>query len=224
MSQCKGITKRGERCKILVKEGNYCHWHKLETPVGPTKKASVASTASKTPSPRSSSPTKTKLGAPQTPVKSAPVGFIYAYTLRSFENAHVFNSKKDRFEPLLGSGLRKLMFWNTKPKQLLIKIGYTTSTPDKRLDQWQNQCGHQLTLITPRARDAPGYDPMLHGWKCSDPHSVEHAIHNKLHALYGRGQVKCSCRKAQGIHVEWFLVPRKELANVCRVIDKIVSI
>lgn len=155
---------------------------------------------------------------------NTPDGYIYAYTLWSFENAEVYNHNKQRFEPINTRGIRKLLFWRKPTRQVLIKVGYTTIEPADRIDQWQRQCGHPLKLICPSSRAAPHFDTNHQGWRCRNPHSTEKAIHNKLHAQFGRGKVQCSCKQGRGIHVEWFLVPKNRLKDAIKIIDQIISI
>jgi hypothetical protein len=61
---------------------------------------------------------------------------------------------------------------------------------------------------------------------------IEKQIHSSLRAQYGHGDVLCYGCKAKtakneysdyGIHVEWFLIPRKDISVVFKIIDSVIQ-
>lgn len=219
--QCKGITKKGERCKLNTTDG-FCHYH------SPLKKNNLVPPISHSPS-RSPSPTKTK------------PGFIYVYTLTSLLNGtnnslsvqNLPGTKRDKWSAF---DARKL-------KYMFIKVGMTTGTVLGRLSQWERQCNHKLTCLVPGAKikkslvesfrnlslSRPSYKTFKRqsdGFWCSKSvQQAETQIHTLLHQKYGRGNMRClGCAKSgshYSIHVEWFLVPKTDLASVFSVIDSV---
>lgn len=174
--------------------------------------------------------------------------YIYVYTLEAgHDNVHVFAD--GQFRPLGGeSSWFKDLFRPSagrKPRMTLIKVGYTTQTPRRRVDQWREQCRHPIRLLGPPeprrwlfgGSGGGGYAREMEGWPVRVPErarAVERAVHERLWARYGRGRVHCEgCAKAalkpgggggaggkMGTHTEWFLVPNddKTLEHVYSVI------
>lgn len=158
-------------------------------------------------------------------------GFIYVYTL-----SHLLerNPKKQKWLNQQRSGGVSEPF-NPK-KQILLKVGYTTQTVSKRLDQWRQQCKQDISLVTlpqpsftlfscMRKPQYSHWDDSCCGFVCGkNANLVEHAVHAKLRSEYGFGAIHCEgCAgggtKKYNIHVEWFLVPRTHIERVFRIIE-----
>lgn len=225
---CCGTTKKGLPCKISVPDNpGYCHYHR---PLNSTKKLPqlVYSFA--------------KLSVkPDTQELDSPA-YIYIYTL-SAEHRNVHIHSGSSFEPLHKpkSGIRKLLHLPTKPSpQTLIKIGYTTTTPKIRLQQWKRQCGHPVFLIGPEGNATKkGFNEEMMGWpmKKNKATVVEKEIHRIMWQRYGKGTVECEgCAGGSEVngadkptkrkkHVEWFLIPnnKKVLNEVYGLVDEIIE-
>mmetsp|Transcript_590 Transcript_590/g.657 ORF Transcript_590/g.657 Transcript_590/m.657 type:complete len:284 (+) Transcript_590:218-1069(+) len=273
--QCKGITSRGIQCKINAPEG-YCHYHiaqrgkKIRINSSPTKVRSIngngreiqGNTIS-----RGTSPTK----------QTEKNGFIYVYTLtRLLVNNDKDWSLKVRNLPNVSNKHRDtwVPFKSEKSPYMLIKVGMTTQTVQRRLRQWQDKCHHDLTCLHPQKNIQTSskidliiyrfkglsikkqpvkfrtYNEEQFGFQC--PRGVnlaESEIHKMLIAKYGSGDVYCTGCKGissiedsskwklfnhklhskdpfqdgYNIHVEWFLIPKKDLERVYRLIDTVCS-
>lgn len=229
MIQCKGTTKKGEGCKIKVKGPTpYCRYH-----------ISQSSNKKKQPNIISKPPPNFKDNT-----KVTKPGFIYLYTL-----AHLLSLSSGR-QPWLQIhkwGADSLKAFNPKTK-ILVKIGCTTSTVTHRLKQWESQCQHKLTLVNPyNTRETldkmsiflknfsllsigPSYKNFKFdelGFYCGkDVFQIESQIHEILRQVYGYGTVHCGGCSNDGkykIHVEWFLIPRRDLDKVFKTIDKVIE-
>lgn len=66
------------------------------------------------------------------------------------------------------------------------------------------------------------FDYSQHGFYTCKAHEVEQMIHSQLHKSYGFGKVYCEgCGgESPNVHQEWFLVPRRDIKRVFRVIDR----
>lgn len=198
MTQCQGITARGRRCKLNASEHEFCKFHFT---------------------PRAGSHD----------VRDA-AGFIYIYKLaRPQARAEVKCPKTNKTYRLNPSKLQKFLSLFSKPrrnlaKKELIKVGYTTKEPAKRVAEWEQQCGHQLCLIAPRYK-AGNCDIEKKGWPTSQAHAAEQRIHAYLRSQYGGGKLNCSqClhKGKTGIHLEWFLVPKEHLPQIFIFIDNTI--
>lgn len=136
--QCRGTTQKGLRCKKTVPlVGGYCHYHQ------PTR---AEPTLTQKPPPR--------LLSPHAPGDKP--GFIYVYTLTSLINdtalwlkvRNLPNAPKRHRDKWVG-------FDAAKQPYTLIKVGMTTQTVQRRLNQWQAQCHHDLTCLYPRPSKPP---------------------------------------------------------------------
>ncbi|CAH2352511.1 hypothetical protein CLIB1423_07S01178 [[Candida] railenensis] len=188
-------------------------------------------------------PHNSALAAPH-PIPKA--GFIYAYTLsdllllseKSWLNIKNLPncSPKDRD--------KWLPFNSKKSKYTLVKVGMTTRTSVlSRLVQWEQKCCHSLTCLQPnvqyfkmdiierlkrlKIREYVTYRD--NGFFCSQVAKSESEIHRILRERYGKGDVYCSgCAvtskdptSAFKIHVEWFIVPKKDVPYIFEVIDRV---
>lgn len=245
--QCKGITNKGERCRRNTIDG-YCHLHAFQQRAASPKKPKLQNWSAEhayhaNKGRLSFTPHSTPHSRPPSPSKSRP-GYIYVYTLTSLLDG---TSKSVLVKNIPGTSSRnqnKLTAFNArKLKYMLIKVGMTTGTVANRLHQWELQCGHRLTCLEPGTKpkksllDAlsllslktPSYktfDKSETGFWCSrSVLQAETHIHALLRAKYGKGEVQCGgCKKAgveNGIHVEWFLIPKLELQAAFAVIDTV---
>ncbi|KAH3675885.1 hypothetical protein WICMUC_002455 [Wickerhamomyces mucosus] len=130
---------------------------------------------------------------------------------------------------------------------ILIKIGMTSKSVAKRLNEWENKCNHRLISINPYCLKKNSilslfkklsishggndytlktYDMEGQGFFTeSNLSKIEKEVHSTLWKLYGKGDIVChGCKIGEkiGIHKEWFLVKRTNLDNIFKLIDKIV--
>lgn len=245
--QCNGTTRNGTRCKIKAPAASpttqqqqqqttspfYCHHHRPSTLAAPVTDLSVALNGlSLNNSPLPSSHRPQQLQQNRHPTKA----FIYAYTLvPTHSNVHVMSSSTGKFTPLVSSlSVKKKPWWrrsfsskHTSSEgssggvgQMLIKVGYTTKTPEQRLAQWRLKCKHPIFLLVPTPQDhyEDYFDYTLKGWPIklqqsqhhqynninntttnhktfsntsSLPLQIESAIHQNLWSLFGKGKVLC---------------------------------
>ncbi|CUM65092.1 uncharacterized protein PRCAT00002717001 [Priceomyces carsonii] len=250
---CKGITSKGNQCKLPVKNHNYCRHHINQDQLN--KSSAV----------RRSSPKKNG---------HEKSGFIYVYTLR------LLLDKKGRklwlkVRNLPGVGSKHRDEWvdfNTRKSSfIIIKIGMTTHSVAFRLKQWEAKCHHELSVMHPRSlesdrgslsrlidklrnlniqetRRLQTYRHEDSGFHCKKSlQYVELEVHKIMRAKYGYGDVLClGCNVSDGIkktpkgsaltasknqrdhfsdgyniHIEWFLIPRKDLDLVLNMIDSV---
>lgn len=207
MNQCLGVTVKGQRCKVKTSE-QFCHYH--------TKQGELIN------NPEWSNSTKI-------PEKS---GFIYIYTLNKFFGkdtgwfkAHNLPDHKD--------------YKFSKSSYVFLKIGMTTQTISTRIKQWENKCKHEIYLVNPdtdkilrktkltdlfkRLKISHYHTFKDGGFYSQNLASAEKEIHQKLHRLYGKGIIYCkNCGEDKyNIHIEWFLIPKKHLQQVYKLIDDI---
>lgn len=218
--QCLGTAKLGLRCKIMIKEGEYCHYHvgqSSRTPKGSPKKAGtpnriVVTLASVTPfgglPVRQRSPQKER---PNTAQVDKP-GFIYIFTLASL----LSKDKADFFKTRNLEKGKKGEWVNFSPKQLeymFVKVGMTTKTVDLRLLQWEKQCNHKLVCLHPGSGEKlatslverlkrlsirkdkfpyASFQPSDKGfYAAKSVYLAEQEIHALLKKRYGGGTVYC---------------------------------
>ncbi|ODV87033.1 hypothetical protein CANARDRAFT_195296 [[Candida] arabinofermentans NRRL YB-2248] len=231
MSQCQGVTKKGERCKIIVKQDPfYCSYHVSQA--------------------TSNRQTKTTKRKP---------GYIYIFTLPHLITSHPSTEKWLRQAPsnLEQSNLSHETTQIFNPKYyILLKIGFTTQLITKRLKQWQDQCCQKFTLVGPdsindiisskkyksiitlfkhmnlqkTSKLYKNYDYTSKGFKCHESaFESEQLIHSILRKKYGFGTLycqstsSCSSKDHNGVHKEWFLIPRKDIAKLMTLIDETVK-
>lgn len=131
---------------------------------------------------------------------------------------------------------------------IMLKIGMTTQRVDTRLRQWRDQCKCDITQLSPsndnfrnlKDKSAKGwferrfsslsiadyvtYDKDENAFHCSQNVArAEREIHDALGQRFGRVNFNCLGCSYDGkykVHVEWFCVPKSELRNVYRIIDR----
>lgn len=145
-------------------------------------------------------------------------GFVYVYALdSSHANAHVYNHSKGRYEELN----KKRSLFGRRSKLLLLKVGYTTRTPQTRVQEWTEKCRHPIHLIGPKDASSSSFDPKYMGWPAKAPQFAEKRAHEELFRQFGRGHVVChGCNEK---HHEWFLVPAKQLNSVFNILFSSVN-
>lgn len=153
------------------------------------------------------------------------IGYIYVYTV-SHANVHVYDHQSSQFKRLQmeqeeeGTGCWTCLscFASPTPQTMLIKVGYTSKTPKKRMEEWKNKCMHSPVLLG----GGNGYNIEKKGWITKNPLAVEKEIHRMLRSRYGKGHVEC--HGCSGTHIEWFLLPSAmELKNVYKIIGENVK-
>lgn len=154
------------------------------------------------------------------------MGYIYVYTVLH-ANVHVYDHELSRFKRLQmeqeedagGCWSCLTCFSSPVPQPVLIKVGYTSKTPEKRMAEWKNKCVHSPVLLG----DGKSYNNEKKGWITKNPSAVEKEIHRVLRSTYGKGHVEC--HGCSGKHVEWFLLPSAtELGKVYSIIEKNIKI
>lgn len=244
--QCSGITIKGERCRIRVPNGNFCHYHVRQSTSAPTPKVT-------------SSPRKYQL--PQIPDKP---GYIYVYTMSSLLKR---NRGRSLFKTrsLKGQGDKWVDYDPQTLKVILVKVGMTTQTVAKRILQWEAQCNHKLVTLYPNttshpklslaerlkrlslhSRVASSYptfiDEEMGFFVPKELAKAEGEIHQLLELRYGRRPIYCSgCVKKEeaksnildifkrkeflasnyNVHREWFPIPKYDIAEVYKIIDTV---
>lgn len=229
MIQCAGTTHAGHRCKIKQAAAAttstsantatvwYCHHHNTQTLQSAFANLSL------------NPPAK-----PAAAAKASGTAYIYVYTLEpGHPNVHVFqngafvplNSHRHSHRLRLKSWLFRTSSTSTSTnasgrgakKARLIKVGYTTQTPVKRLAQWKSKCQHPIFLLGPgstspdhahpnnnnnnrkRNNNAYLYDSAMQGWPTQPQtaKAVESQIHAQLWLMFGKGSVVCEgCTKS----------------------------
>lgn len=274
-NQCKGITSKGIRCKISAPDG-YCHYH-----VGQSEKSKKLDLNSSKMRPLNGNPIS-RHGSPISRRTSHTkqidkIGYIYVYTLtRLLSNNDKDWSLKVRNLPNVSSKHRDtwIPFKSKKSPYMLIKVGMTTQTVQRRLRQWQDKCHHELTCLHPQKKiqssskigllvhrfkglsikkelaEYQTYSGDQFGFLCPrGVNAAESEVHKMLITKYGSGDVYCTGCKGDAsnengskskalkdklhtrdpfqngynIHVEWFLIPKKDLDSVYQLIDLVCS-
>lgn len=201
--RCQGTTRAGHRCRRRLNQVNdYCNYHEHQ----------------RFSYPQPSSLNRTK------------AGYVYMYTLEpGRRNVEVWSHSRQKFEKFPVVHIRKNMWGSflhllkvTSAPRVLIKIGFTTTTPEQRIEAWRRHCGHRIELVVPPRGHSRGFDSAKRGWPVTDAHLAERHIHSTVGKLYGRGDVQCGGCDG-GKHLEWFLVPRDSMGNVYDIISSIVS-
>lgn len=223
--QCAGTTKKGQRCKIRVEDREYCHYHVNQGIKGASASGFIQ--------------------------RDYQRGYIYVYTLRHLveKSPRKENWLQVKKLPKIGSDVTKWKVFDPK-KYILIKVGLTTGTVTQRLKQWEAKCNHSLTYLEPFVNyqskslsnlfsnlklsgksELSHYDALNHGFYTSkNLAKIEKTIHQSLWKMYGRGDIVChGCsndhsNRGYGIHVEWFMIKRKDLVNVFKLIDGICEV
>lgn len=238
MGQCHGITKKGERCRIQVPEKTkFCRYHVPNATVkNVPKQVKTTSIYMGKSIPYSSQGEKRKLG------------LIYLYTLQDLVDPM---SKKQNWVQIHKSGNKFSKKFDPRTK-LLMKIGFTTVGVMKRLQQWEKQCGHHISLVNPYdtwklmdpmslmiqnftrlgLKTVPKFRNFKFeelGFQCdSEPLEIERQIHLILREKYGFSHVYCQGCSVQkndfNVHLEWFLIPRKDVDKIFKIIDKVITI
>ncbi|KAG7739031.1 hypothetical protein KL912_002729 [Ogataea haglerorum] len=216
MKRCLGTTAKGERCKIILKQEAYCKYH-INQGAGPNDKA----------------------------------GYVYIFTLKHLiEGSPKKQTWLRQADP---NPENQINFEHTSvfdPKRhILIKVGYTTQRVRRRLSQWRERCKQDFQLLTPQTLDRvvssnrdkladlmerlsclslrsyKKYDFNEQAFKALNAFGSEQQVHAQLRSLFGSGRLYCDgCKSANsGVHKEWFLVPRKKVRNIMRMIDRLVD-
>lgn len=175
-------------------------------------------------------------------------GHIYVFTFSHFLDE---KSKDPNYLRLVdaaerrGPDISNSSKFNSK-STVLIKIGYTTQTPKKRLAQWKATCGQSgFVLLTPGfnfpIKKRGGLSNLFKSLKIKDQITLKHVnkggdgfwsseaykseqnIHSIVRKKFGSGRMFCdgckSSPKKSGVHHEWFLIPRDSLDEIWRIID-----
>lgn len=182
--------------------------------------------------------------------KAEKPGYVYVFTFDVFLD----DSKRSRgadYIRLVQPGIKFASGMKSSEKfdfkmQVLIKIGFTTQTPGRRLAQWRNSCSQPGFVLL-----EPGYDftrnkksrnsllsmfkslsikpeAKLHnvrdsGIYSNHPHKSEQDIHKIIRDKFGSGKMYCDgCKSStkSGIHHEWFLIPKSKMHTVWKIIDQ----
>ena len=101
---------------------------------------------------------------------------------------------------------------SSKPKTMLLKIG-RASNVQRRMNEWNRQCGYNLTLIRfyPYIRSSPlpsRSNPSSPPASPATPHKVPHAhrVERLIHLELAERRVKRDCENCGKEHREWFEV------------------
>lgn len=175
-------------------------------------------------------------------------GHIYVFTFSHFLDG---NSQDPSYLRLVKSSEKReasisnSVKFNSK-SMVLIKIGYTTQTPKKRLSQWKNTCGQTgFVLLRPgfnfpqkktrgisslfktlRIKDMitlKHTNPEGDGFWSLEAYKSEQRIHSIVRKKFGSGKMFCDgCKSSpnkSGVHHEWFLIPKDSLNDIWAIID-----
>lgn len=157
-NQCNGITKKGERCKIIVLGENefYCRYHinqRVDNNNNNTKPTKIEKKFYEKIKKTSESKNRVEIiTSKSSNFRSIDkCGFIYIFTFR-----HLLDKKPLKQKWLIhtktNSKSQSVTQNNFDPKRyILLKVGYTGQTAEIRLDQWTKQCQHDFVLVTPEA-------------------------------------------------------------------------
>lgn len=176
VTQCRGITLKGERCKRMAKNG-YCALHAAR-PSGtlPTKGRfngdqlpllSVESPdqfvyAKK----KSQSPKRHSFRSPMQHISNFPLagnaisssktnrkkdGYIYVYTYTKFIAPYIGDPVQvnSPYTKKNKNGDKWETYNPKKSDYTLIKVGMTTKSVQARISEWEKQCGISLTSLQP---------------------------------------------------------------------------
>lgn len=206
MNQCHGTTTKGIGCKLKSND-KYCHYHINQAgsavPKFPRSPAKKPSTSPVNP---------TCQAKPATPKP----GYIYVYTmtrLLTHDKIPWLNVKN-----LPNSRNKKWVPFDSKSSSyILIKVGMTTQTVSKRIQQWKDKCHHDLTVLSPGQKfsesslkrlvakfknislePTPTYRTFRNDgfYSKGDIRKVESEVHRQLRNKYGYGDMLCiGCEK-----------------------------
>lgn len=214
--QCRGVTKKGARCKIISKDA-YCHYHARQRgdQRGPASGPNDITIQTRF--------WKGKYST-RADVKPNTRGYIYVYTLRQLISGKISNENPLMVKNLPNTRERDRDRWvqyDMKCPYTLIKVGMTTQTVEHRLQQWHQKCGHQISPLSPydsthkkkrffstflsRFKNLSlddyleTYNEDIGGFVCNTAVSaVEKEIHLRLIERYGKGIVYCTgCMKQE---------------------------
>lgn len=219
--QCNGITKKGARCRMKCDLPNgYCKYHHGQ---------------------KQSDNTGYIYMYTMTNFLNPPKN--WNFKVKNLPNASKrdkwldFNSKKSPYI-LIKIGMTtqtpktRIKQWQEKCHHDLTNVG----PPNKHLIKKEH---HWLKLFTCMTILDPEYSRWKNeGFYCQNLKVVELTIHRELHNRYGKGDVYCvGCLQdnatstrddnnslfgnSYNLHVEWFLIPKRDMDQVYRLIDSI---
>lgn len=174
-------------------------------------------------------------------------GHIYVFTFSHFVEGKDTNPEylrlvdsAEKKRPEMSNSRR----FNSK-SMLLIKIGYTTQTPKRRLAQWKHTCGQPNFVLLRPGFTFPakkrGLSSLFKSLRISEPrlkhvnshgdgmwsneaYKSEQKIHSIIRNKFGSGRMFCDgCKSTpgkSGVHHEWFLVPKDSMGEIWAIIDK----
>lgn len=224
MNQCHGTTTKGIRCKLKSND-KYCHYHINQAgsavpkfPRSPAKKPSTSPVNPKNPAKPTNPTYPAKPVNPTYPAKPATPkpGYIYVYTMTRLltHDKHPWLNVKN----LPNSKNKKWVPFDSKSSSyILIKVGMTTQTVSKRIQQWKDKCHHDLTVLSPGQKfsesslkrlvakfknislePTPTYRTFRNDgfYSKGDIRRVESEVHRQLRKKYGYGDMLCiGCEK-----------------------------
>lgn len=197
-NQCRGVTTKGLRCKIITRY-DYCHYHIRQS------RSNEVSLSPKFDSQRK--------------------GFIYIYTLSVLLNKNrVLKLKVRNVKDKSGKNIDEWQVLSQSSPYILVKVGMTSQTVEKRLKQWEEKCHHRLSCLCPNNEAAAyiksssssmnrliskfsklkignkiykSFQEGNDGFYCQTNLGLaETEIHSRLREKYGYGDVICSgCAK-----------------------------
>ncbi|KAK6465896.1 hypothetical protein DFJ63DRAFT_333299 [Scheffersomyces coipomensis] len=141
--QCLGVATKHEQCKLKTNSiHGYCHYHEYQQQKN-TNRTTIHVSPNKS--------TTTSINKSTIPTKS---GYIYVYTLTMFISKH--KSWQFKVKNLPTTSNQDWKNFNAKDSPyVLIKIGMTTTTVEKRLNQWKSKCNHDISIIVPTITTPP---------------------------------------------------------------------
>lgn len=155
---CRGITISGNPCKIKVKEGAYCRYHKDQAGRN-DKQRKDARTVN---IPGSFDSPHNKGNAPKMYPSIKPIqqpnprkpGYIYIYTYEKLFNSFVNGSTEELSWLKLDNSVLthknsdRRLEWNNR-NEILCKIGMTTkANVQLRLNEWEQSCSFKIVNLT----------------------------------------------------------------------------
>lgn len=163
-TQCASTTKKGARCKLYaLPNEKVCHVH-IKYQNTKTKNAEIPKTnQTKRKGQKDESNIKNfvyqKFSFKNDVVDSKP-GNIYVFTY-----AHMMHStptEKSYLHLAAPTSYKGIDYSDTKPfdtsDKILIKVGYTRKSPELRVNEWREQCGHSDFILLYPGCLVPTYD------------------------------------------------------------------